>query len=38
MADKKGKKFNNRRNNNDDDSMPRVRKIKKKVCRIEKYH
>ena len=32
MADKKGKKFNNRRNNNDDDSMPRVRRIKKKVC------
>ena len=32
MAEKKGKKFNNRRNNNDDDSMPRVRRIKKKVC------
>ena len=34
MADKKPKKFNNRRNNNnnDDDSMPRVRRIKKKVC------
>ena len=32
MADKKGKKFNNKRNNNDDDSMPRVRRIKKKVC------
>ena len=31
MADKKGKKFN-RNNNNDDDSMPRQRKIKKKVC------
>lgn len=32
MADKKGtKKFNNR-NNNDDDSMPRQRRIKKKVC------
>ena len=31
MADKKGtKKFNNR--NNDDDSMPRQRRIKKKVC------
>ena len=31
MADKKGtRKFNNR--NNDDDSMPRQRKIKKKVC------
>ena len=33
MADKKGtKKYNNRNNNNDDDSMPRQRKIKKKVC------
>ncbi len=33
MADKKPKKFNNRRNNNnDDDSMPRIRRIKKKVC------
>ena len=34
MAEKKGKKVNNRRNNNnnDDDSMPRVRRIKKKVC------
>ena len=33
MADKKGsRKFNNRNNNNDDDSMPRQRKIKKKVC------
>ena len=32
MADKKGKKFNNNRRNNDDDSMPRVRRIKKKVC------
>ena len=31
MAEKKAKKFNNRRNN-DDDSMPRVRRIKKKVC------
>ncbi len=32
MADKKGnRKFNNR-NNNDDDSMPRQRRIKKKVC------
>lgn len=32
MADKKGtKKFNNR-NNNDEDGMPRVRRIKKKVC------
>ena len=31
MADKKGKKFN-RNNNNDDDSMPRQRKINKKVC------
>ena len=31
MADEKGKKFN-RNNNNDDDSMPRQRKIKKKVC------
>ncbi len=31
MADKKAKKFNNRKNN-DDDSMPRVRRIKKKVC------
>lgn len=31
MADKKGaRKFNNR--NNDDDSMPRQRRIKKKVC------
>ena len=31
MSDKKGtRKFNNR--NNDDDSMPRQRKIKKKVC------
>ena len=31
MADKKGnRKFN--RNNNDDDSMPRQRRIKKKVC------
>ena len=31
MSDKKGtKKYNNR--NNDDDSMPRQRKIKKKVC------
>ena len=35
MAEKKGKKFNNRRNNNnDDDSMPRVRRIKKKVKNI----
>ena len=33
MADKKGtKKYNNRNNNNDDDTMPRQRKIKKKVC------
>ena len=32
MADKKGKKFNRNNNNNDDDSMPRQRKIKKKVC------
>ena len=32
MADKKAKKFNNNRRNNDDDSMPRVRRIKKKVC------
>ena len=32
MADKKGtKKFNNR-NNNDEDGMPRVRRVKKKVC------
>ncbi len=32
MADKKGaRKFNNR-NNNDDDTMPRQRRIKKKVC------
>ena len=32
MADKKGtKKFNNR-NNTDEDGMPRVRRIKKKVC------
>ena len=31
MADKKNnKRFN--RNNNDDDSMPRQRRIKKKVC------
>ena len=31
MADKKGnRRFNNK--NNDDDSMPRQRKIKKKVC------
>ncbi len=31
MADKKGnRKFG--RNNNDDDSMPRQRRIKKKVC------
>ncbi len=31
MADKKGaRKFNNR--NNDDDTMPRQRRIKKKVC------
>lgn len=31
MAEKKGnRKFNNR--NNDDDSMPRQRRIKKKVC------
>ena len=31
MSDKKGaRKFNNR--NNDDDSMPRQRRIKKKVC------
>ena len=35
MADKKGtKKYNNRNNNNDDDSMPRQRKIKKKVCMV----
>lgn len=33
MADKKGnRKFNNRNNNNDDDTMPRQRRIKKKVC------
>ena len=32
MADKKGKKFNRNNNNNDDDTMPRQRKIKKKVC------
>lgn len=33
MSDKKGtKRYNNRNNNNDDDSMPRQRKIKKKVC------
>ena len=33
MADKKGnRKFNNRNNNNDYDSMPRQRRIKKKVC------
>ncbi|MBQ9267791.1 MAG: 30S ribosomal protein S18 [Clostridia bacterium] len=31
MADKKGNKRYNR-NNNDDDSMPRQRRIKKKVC------
>lgn len=31
MADKKGKKFN-RNVNNDDDTMPRQRRIKKKVC------
>lgn len=31
MAEKKAKRFNNRRNN-DDDSMPRQRRIKKKVC------
>lgn len=31
MADKKGgRRFNNK--NNDDDSMPRQRRIKKKVC------
>ena len=32
MSDKKGTKKYNNRNNNDDDSMPRQRKIKKKVC------
>ncbi len=33
MSDKKGtRKYNNRNNNNDDDTMPRQRKIKKKVC------
>ena len=32
MADKKGNKRYNRNNNNDDDSMPRHRRIKKKVC------
>ncbi len=32
MADKKGARRFNNRNNNDDDSMPRQRKIKKKVC------
>lgn len=31
MADKKGKKFN-KYNGNEDDSMPRQRRIKKKVC------
>lgn len=33
MSEKKGtKKYNNRNKNNDDDSMPRQRKMKKKVC------
>lgn len=32
MSEKKGTKKYNNRNNNDDDSMPRQRKIKKKVC------
>lgn len=32
MADKKGNKKYNRNNNNDDDTMPRQRRIKKKVC------
>ncbi len=32
MADKKGNKRYNRNNNSDDDSMPRQRRIKKKVC------
>ena len=32
MADKKGNKRYNRNKNNDDDSMPRQRRIKKKVC------
>ena len=32
MADKKGNKRFNRNNNNDDDSMPRQRRVKKRVC------
>ena len=32
MAEKKGTKKYNNRNNNDEDGMPRVRRIKKKVC------
>ena len=32
MADKKGNKKFNKYNGNEDDSMPRQRKIKKKVC------
>lgn len=32
MAEKKGTRRFNNRNNNDDDTMPRQRKIRKKVC------